>query len=377
MTTTGVMGAFRTLIAHYGAKEEDLNLMITGGPDGDLGANEIQCYKGRICMIIDGGSILFDPQGLDREALMKIAFMRHTSPRANTRAFPVEKLSPQGFMVPLAAKNIPLPDGTMVEDGAMFHRNFLSDPDNWRFISQADIRAFIPCGGFKDTVNRGNVKNFLSVFKELQFIVDGANVFFDDAARRTIANTTDIKHIKDTTANKGGVFSSSIAEVLTAFLLGDDYEAKLLNDTETRWALIRDIMMLVDKYARAETEMLIRIHEADSSVPLFDLSEKTSEQIFALQRICEQNISVILEDQTLVWKVLENYIPAILIKRLGKESIMDTLNSEELAPYRDAIITKKLSSMAFYRFGADWHTFLGKVEADFIDGIKTIASAMD
>ena len=36
MTTTGVMGAFRTLITHYGAREEDLNLMMTGGPDGDL-----------------------------------------------------------------------------------------------------------------------------------------------------------------------------------------------------------------------------------------------------------------------------------------------------------------------------------------------------
>ena len=32
MTTTGVMGAFRTLVSHYGAKEENLNLMITGGP---------------------------------------------------------------------------------------------------------------------------------------------------------------------------------------------------------------------------------------------------------------------------------------------------------------------------------------------------------
>ncbi|MCJ7829972.1 MAG: NAD-glutamate dehydrogenase, partial [Desulfobacterales bacterium] len=376
MTTTGIMGAFRALVAHYGAKEEDLNLMMTGGPDGDLGANQIQCYKGKICLLIDGASILFDPQGLDREALMKIAFMRHTSPRANSRNFPVEKLSPQGFMVPLGAKNVPLPDGTIVEDGAMFHRTFLSEPDNRRFISQADIRAFIPCGGFKDTVNRGNVKNFLSVFKELRFIVDGANVFFDDAARRTIATTTDIKHIKDTTANKGGVFSSSIAEVLTAFLLGEDYEAKLLNDTETRWALIRDIMLLVDKYARAETEMLIRVHEADPSVPLFDLSEKTSEQIFALQRICEQNISVILQDKTLVWKVLENYIPPILVKRLGKESIMNTLNSGELQIYRDAIVTKKLSAMAFYRFGADWNAFLGKVEANFTDGIQTIASAM-
>ena len=376
MTTTGVMGAFRTLITHYGAREEDLNLMMTGGPDGDLGANEIQCYKGKICLIIDGGSILFDPQGLDRQVLMEIAFMRHTSPRANTRHFPTEKLNPQGFMVPLTAKNVTLPDGTIVEDGALFHRTFLSEPDNRRFISQADIRAFIPCGGFKDTINRGNVKVFLSVFKELQFIVDGANVFFDDAARRTIATTTAIKHIKDTTANKGGVFSSSIAEVLTAFLLGDDYEAKLLGDTQTRWALIRDIMMLVDRYARAETEMLIRIHEADPSVPLFDLSEKTSEQIFALQRICEQNIAVILEDKDLVWKVLENYIPAILIKRLGRDAIMNTLYADELKPYRDAILTKKLSSMAFYRFGADWKAFTGKMDADFAEGIKSIASAM-
>ncbi|BBO71191.1 hypothetical protein DSCA_51210 [Desulfosarcina alkanivorans] len=376
MTTTGVMGAFRTLIAHYGAREEDLNLMITGGPDGDLGANEIQCYKGRICLVIDGGSILFDPQGLDREALMKIAFMRHTAPRANTRRFPVEKLSPQGFMVPLDAKNVSLPDGTVVEDGALFHRNFLSEPGNRRFIGQADIRAFIPCGGFKDTVNRGNVRDFLSVFKELRFIVDGANVFFDDAARRTIAATTDIKHIKDTTANKGGVFSSSIAEVLTAFLLGDDYEASLLDDRDTRWALIRDIMVLVDKYARAETRMLIRIHETDPSVPLFDLSEKTSEQIFAMQRICEQNIASILEDKKLVWRVLENYIPAILIKRLGEQAIMNTLNSEELRPYRDAILTKKLSSMAFYRFGADWNAFSRKVEANFTDAVQNIVPAV-
>ncbi len=123
-------------------------------------------------------------------------------------------------------------------------------------------------------------------------------------------------------------------------------------------------------------EMLIRIHEADPSVPLFDLSEKTSEQIFALQRICEQNIAVILKDKALVWKVLENYIPAILIKRLGREAIMNTLNAEELQPYRDAILTKKLSSMAFYRFGADWKAFTGKMDADFAEGIKTIASAM-
>ena len=90
-------------------------------------------------------------------------------------------------MVPISAKNITLPDGTKIEDGALFHRNFLANVDNRKYISQANIKAFIPCGGFKDTVNQRNVRQFVENFRELQFIVEGANVFFDDVARRYIA----------------------------------------------------------------------------------------------------------------------------------------------------------------------------------------------
>jgi len=369
MTTTCVMGSFRTLISHCNAKEEALNLMMTGGPDGDLGANQIQCYKGRICLIIDGGSILFDPSGLDKKELMKLAFMRHSIPRANSLKFPEDKLSPQGFRVPLSAKNITLPDGTVVEDGAMFHRTFLTSAENRKYIRQADIKAFVPCGGFKDTIHHSNVKDFCNLFKELQFIVEGANVFFDDASRRYIATSTDIKQIKDSSANKGGVFSSSIAEVLTAFLLQDNYEEKLLNDTANRWALIRDVMAQVDRYSAAETSMLIKIHEAGSSSPLFTLSEKTSEQIFSFQDTLEQRIDEILGHETLVWKIMEHYIPGVLIKSLGKDVIMGLLNSQDLKAYRDAIITKKAASMAFYKYGLHWETFIREAENDLIDAV--------
>ncbi|MFW6332494.1 MAG: NAD-glutamate dehydrogenase domain-containing protein [Thermodesulfobacteriota bacterium] len=371
MTTTGVMGSFRTLISHYHAEEEALNLMMTGGPDGDLGANQIQCYKGKICLIIDGGSVLFDPDGLDKKELMKIAFMRHTAPRANSLAFPMEKLSEEGFMAPLTAKELTLPDGTFVENAAVFHRNFLTDPVSRKYIRRADIQAFIPCGGFKDTINHTNVQAFLDNFQELKFIVEGANVFFDDASRRHIAKSTNIKQIKDSSANKGGVFSSSIAEVLTAFLLEEDYEEKLQKDTIFKWALIKDIIVLIDQYAAAETAMLIRIHEA-SSTPLFELSEKTSEQIFAFQSVCEEKLTDLLADASTVWKILENYIPRILIQKLGKETIMGILNSEELSAYRNAIITKKLASMAFYKFGPDWNGFMEKAGKDFASAIDLI-----
>ncbi|WP_028579307.1 NAD-glutamate dehydrogenase domain-containing protein [Desulfogranum japonicum] len=358
MTTCSIMSSFRTLIASHGEEEENLNLMITGGPDGDLGANQIQCYKGNICLIIDGGSVLFDPLGLDKEALRKIAFSRNSSPRSNTLAFPREKLSEAGFLVPRNGQNIPLPDGTMVEDGAIFHKTFLYDPTNRKYIQQANIRAFIPCGGLKDTINNANVKNFLSVFKELQFIVEGANVFFDDSSRRYIASATDIKQIKDSTANKGGVFSSSIAEVLPAFLLGDTYESQLLHDTNTRWMLIRNVLLQVKKYAAMETSLLLDLHKADSSVPLSELSELSSEKIFALQDLLEKDIQEICNDVPLTRAILEAYIPSVLRKKLGMENIMELLNKNHLQPYRNAIITKKAASTAYYMHGNSWDTFL-------------------
>ncbi|WP_136808483.1 NAD-glutamate dehydrogenase domain-containing protein [Desulfosediminicola flagellatus] len=365
MTTTSVMSAFRTLIAHYNEQEEDLNLMITGGPDGDLGANEIQCYKGKICLIIDGGSILFDPAGLDKKELLKLAFNRNSDPRHNSTFYPVDSLSENGFMVPLKARDITLPDGTFVEDGALFHRTFLSTVENRKYIEQANITAFIPCGGFKDTINQGNVKHFLELFQELKFIVEGANVFFDDVARRYIAMATDIQQIKDSSANKGGVFSSSVSEVLTAFLLQDQYEEKLLNDVQVRWALIRDIIQLVERYTSIEVAMLLKIYDADPMVPLFDLSEKTSEEIFAFQDVLIERIDEILAEESLVWAILEKYIPQILIEKLGRESILGILNTDELRPYRDAILTKKLASIAYYSFGTEWSVFLKDFEDSF------------
>jgi glutamate dehydrogenase len=239
-------------------------------------------------------------------------------------------------------------------------------------MEEANIQVFIPCGGFKDTVNRSNVKDFLENLKELKFIVEGANVFFSDSARRHIAARTKIKHIKDTTANKGGVFSSSIAEVLTGFLMGEDYEAKLLNDTATRWALIKDMLLLVEKFACAETDMLINIHKKNPEQALFALSEKTSEQIFALQALVEERLDDLLKQQTLVWKVMEAYIPAILIKTLGKKQIMDMFDSDKMHAYRDAIITKKIASMAFYRFGLEWDLFLEKVKTDFSGALASV-----
>ena len=365
MTTMSVMAGLRTMYAHLGLKESDVNLIITGGPGGDLGANQIQSYTGKICLIMDSGSVTFDPQGLDRETLMKLAVARHTSPRLNSLAFPESKLGPRGFKVLRAAGKTKLPDGTVVEDGAFFHRNFLVDPAMRKFIAEANIQAFVPCGGFKDTINSENVHAFMDLFKELKVISEGANVFFDDTARETIARETKILQMRDSTANKGGVTSSSISEVLAAFLLGEDYEKVMVKDPKAKSEVIRAVFELVESNAIAETKMLLALH-AKTGTPLYRLSVQTSDYLYALQDKLYAQMDAILRRKDIVAGALTAYIPGALLKRVGVEKAVRILSRPDLCAYRDAVLTKKLAAMALYRHAADWDDFSAKVDADLI-----------
>ena len=64
--------------------------------------------------------------------------------------------------------------------------------------------------------------------------------------------------------------------------------------------------------------------------------------------------------------VLDAYVPMVLLAHLGMSKVLRVLNREELRPYRDAILTKKLAAMALYQHAADWDEFLRRLEADFV-----------
>ncbi len=69
---------------------------------------------------------------------------------------------------------------------------------------------------------------------------------------------------------------------------------------------------------------------------------------------------------------MELYIPEVLVKKLGQDAVMGLLNSPELAAYRNAMITKKAASMAFYKHSLFWDTFLKDAETDIISAVKGI-----
>lgn len=49
---------------------------VTGGPDGDLGSNEVILGDEAIVGIVDGSGVLYDPAGLDRKELLKLCDSR-------------------------------------------------------------------------------------------------------------------------------------------------------------------------------------------------------------------------------------------------------------------------------------------------------------
>lgn len=73
MTTRGVRAYVNGIQAKLGLDGSALTKMQTGGPDGDLGSNEIKQGRERTIAIVDGSGVLYDPEGIDRTELLRLA----------------------------------------------------------------------------------------------------------------------------------------------------------------------------------------------------------------------------------------------------------------------------------------------------------------
>ena len=99
-------------------KEEDCTKVMTGGPDGDLGSNEILMSKEKILAVIDGSGVLYDPLGINREHLTGLAKKR--VPIIEFKG----PISPGGYKILTTDKDIKLPSGEIVASGEFFRNTF-------------------------------------------------------------------------------------------------------------------------------------------------------------------------------------------------------------------------------------------------------------
>ncbi|KAJ2160295.1 NAD-dependent glutamate dehydrogenase, partial [Coemansia sp. RSA 560] len=166
MTTRSVHQYVLGIMRQLGLDESECTKLQTGGPDGDLGSNEIKISHDRTTAIVDGSGVLYDPQGIDRAELARLADARQM-----IQEFDTSKLSSDGFRVLVDDFQITLPDGTHVQDGLSFRNTFHVNP-----LAAADF--FVPCGGRPESIDINNVGKLFDAdgTARFKYVVEGANL---------------------------------------------------------------------------------------------------------------------------------------------------------------------------------------------------------
>jgi glutamate dehydrogenase len=335
MTTRSVhqyaLGIYRKL----GLNEEDITKVQTGGPDGDLGSNEIKISKDKTIAIVDGSGVLYDSVGIDRTELTRLA-----NARIMISNFDTTKLSPNGFRVLVDEDNVKLPDGTIVENGLTFRNTFHTNP-------LALSRILIPCGGRPESIGLDNVNQVIEsgLYK---YIVEGANLFITQEARLRLEHAG-IVLFKDASANKGGVTSSSL-EVLAALAFDDaGFEENMCvkNGVTPAFyeAYVKEVQNIIERNANLEFEGLWEASQK-TGTPISILSDELS---IAIVKLSEQLQSTGLWDNvTLKNTVLKQALPQSLLEKLGMETLLQRVPES----YIKAIFGATLASQFVYKYGA-------------------------
>jgi glutamate dehydrogenase len=263
-------------------------------------------------------------------------------------------LSKGGFFVSVNDREVRLPDGTTVPNGEDFRNKFHLHP-----LAQADL--FVPCGGRPAAVNITNWTRLLDERGQPKFriIVEGANLFITEEARLRLEERGVIV-IKDSSANKGGVTSSSLEVYASLALTDAEYEEHMRVHegrlSEFRKRYIEEILQTIQGNARAEFETLWREH-CSTGKPLTLLSNELSDRINAITDAVVA--SDLTEDPQLMARVLKLYTPPSLLALVGLENIM----SRVPASYLKAIAATTMATRYIYSRGlraneVDFYTFV-------------------
>ncbi|KZT11816.1 NAD-dependent glutamate dehydrogenase [Laetiporus sulphureus 93-53] len=330
-----VLGIYKQL----GLREKDITKVQTGGPDGDLGSNEILLSSDKTIAIIDGSGVLADPAGIDREELVRLAKLRVTISN-----FDRSKLSKDGYIVLVEEQDVKLPSGEVVLDGTDFRNSA-----HLRF--RADL--FVPCGGRPEAVNISNVATLVDADGKpnFKYIVEGANLFLTQQARIYLEKRKVIL-FKDSSANKGGVTSSSL-EVLAGLALSTQEYIDLMifkngKPSEFYQSYVRDIQQKITENAAAEFHCIWREHaRAQGAKPRTIISDELSGTLNNLQ--AELESSDLYEDAKMRKNVMNHAIPKTLVEQIGLDILLERLPES----YQRALFSSWVASHFIYKYGVN------------------------
>jgi glutamate dehydrogenase len=340
MTTEGIHRYVLGILRELHVPEQSITKAQTGGPDGDLGSNEILVSKDRTIAIVDGGGVLYDPDGLRREELERLAREGRDS-----GDFDRALLGPRGFQVRVKDNDVTLPDGTRVASGMGFRNTFHLDPR-----MKADL--FVPCGGRPKSINLSNWRSLLDAEGRplFRWIVEGANLFITQEARLRLEEKG-IVLFKDSSTNKGGVISSSF-EVLAGLGLSDEEYGQHMSvrpgaaTPSFRERYIKEVIDALRRKADEEFGLLWRTRAA-TGAPLSELSEAVSRRINEITDSIER--STLFAHDAVRRNSLRMHVPPSLVEKVGLEALMERLPES----YQRAILARSVASSFVYSYGLE------------------------
>lgn len=339
MTTQSIHEYVLGIYEKLGLDETQIRKLTTGGPDGDLGGNEILISKDKTLVIVDGSGVLYDPNGINREELKRLVKEKQMISGFNTKY-----LSEGGFRVLIEENDVKLPSGEVVENGMSFRNNF-----HLHTLFQGDL--FVPCGGRPASVNISNVdKFFINDKPKVKYIVEGANLFFTQDARLVLEEAGVIL-FKDATANKGGVTSSSM-EVLAALSFSNSEFAEHMQVKENGEypefykIYVNEVIRKVKHNARSEFNCIWNENQK-TGISRSKLSDLISNKINSLND--KIRASDLWQNKPIVNVVMKEALPKPLLEKLGLETIMKRVPDNYLA----AIFSCYLASNYVYKFGLE------------------------
>jgi glutamate dehydrogenase len=287
--------------------------MQTGGPDGDLGSNEILLSKEKYISIIDGSGVLVDPNGINYEELIRLAKKRVT-----ISEFDTSKLSTGGYRVLIDEINVKLPNGELVHNGMTFRNTFHLRNTNL-------VDSFVPCGGRPESVDLISVNQLIKDGKStIPYIVEGANLFITQDAKLCLEKSGCIL-FKDASTNKGGVTSSSL-EVLASLSFDDQGFIENMcvghdgNVPEFYKEYVKYVQDVIKQNATLEFEAIWREHE-HTGIPRSTISDMLSVAITKLNE--ELQKSQLWHNQQFRRTVLSDALPKLLLKKIGLDLISE------------------------------------------------------
>ncbi|EAW13805.1 glutamate dehydrogenase (NAD(+)) [Aspergillus clavatus NRRL 1] len=330
-----VLGIYRKL----GIDPSTMRKLQTGGPDGDLGSNEILLANEKYSAIVDGSGVIVDPQGLDHQELIRLAKKRVT-----ISEFDLSKLSPEGYRVLVDESNVKLPNGEVVHNGMIFRNTF-----HLRSDQQYDV--FVPCGGRPESIDLSTVGKLIQNGKSIiPYIVEGANLFITQDSKLRLERAGCIL-FKDASANKGGVTSSSL-EVLASLSFDDKefVENMCIREDGTvpsfYSAYVKQVQEIIKSNATLEFEAIWREHEQTGALRSV-LSDRLSIAITQLDE--ELQKTELWDNVELRRSVLSDALPNLLLEKIGLDTILQRVPEN----YLRAIFGSYLASRFVYQFGSN------------------------